>query len=244
MVSLTPTTKSASLLSSSSCPLTQQVRSTLVALTQGNEYWLTFSAAIFLVVVPVFVQAPLVRFWPLLSLGMTLALVATGYWLSKRGLTLWADLTIGFTWTWLSGALYWGWLRWEPLFHLPVEAIGLPFALWGIWQGRSKVGHFFYLGSLLGTALTDVYFYATHLINHWRWLMQVEDSQVRPIFRDALAHVTTSWGIGWAIGLTGMLLAIGLISLRRRQLHWWAFGGAVLSTVLVDSLFLFAAIAA
>jgi len=244
LVPLTPTPKSTSLLLDSSFPLIQQLRLILADLIHWNQYWLTFSAATFLVVVPVFVQAPLVRFWPFLSLGMTLGLVAFGHWLFNRGAILWADLMIGFTWTWLSGALYWGWLRWEPLFHLPVEAIGLPFAFWGIWQGRSKVGHFFYLGSLLGTALTDAYFYSTHLMKYWRWLMQVEDNQVKPIFQGALAHITTAWGIGWAIGLTGLLLAIGLISLQKKQLHWWAFGGAVLSTILVDSLFLLAAIAA
>jgi hypothetical protein len=35
-----------------------------------------------------------------------------------------------------------------------------------------------------------------------------------------------------------------MVALQVRRDHWWAFGGAVLSTILVDGLFLLAAIAA
>jgi hypothetical protein len=41
-----------------------------------------------------------------------------------------------------------------------------------------------------------------------------------------------------------VLLTVGIVSLGQKQKHWYAFGGAVLSTILVDSLFLLAAIAA
>lgn len=134
-----------------------------------------FLAAAFLVSVPVFIQAPLVRLLPALSL------IITGVWIglaallwSRPRMRLWGDLLFGFSWSWLAGSIYWGWLRWEPLIHLPVEAIGLPFALWCLWRGWGKIGNFFYLGSLLGTAITDGYFYLVDLIPHWRQLMQVE----------------------------------------------------------------------
>jgi hypothetical protein len=157
---------------------------------------------------------------------------------------VWGDLLLGFSWSWLAGSIYWGWLRWEPLIHLPVESIGLPFALWCLWRGWGKVGNLFYLGSLLGTAITDIYFYLTNLIPYWRQLMQVEPALATPIFQSAIAQVQTPWGISWAIILVNILCAIGLWALQKRQLHWWGFGGAVLCTIVVDCLFWVAASAA
>ena len=199
-----------------------------------------FWTAAFLVSVPVFMQAPLVRYYPEVSLGLTFFWVALGIWLLKQAkISLWGDLLLGFSWSWLAGSLYWGWWRWEPLIHIPMEAIGLPFVLWGLYKGRGKVGNLFYLGSLLGTAITDVYFYLTGLIPYWRQLMTVEldPNLVSPIFHNALARIETPWGISWAIVLLNLLLAIGIYPLQKRVCHWWAFSGAVLSTILVDGLF-------
>ncbi|GCL48579.1 hypothetical protein NIES3804_01300 [Microcystis aeruginosa NIES-3804] len=199
-----------------------------------------FWTAAFLVSVPVFIQAPLVRYYPQISLGLTVFWVGLGLWLLKQAkISLWGDLLLGFSWSWLAGSLYWGWWRWEPLIHIPMEAIGLPFALWGLYQGRGKVGNLFYLGSLLGTAITDVYFYLTGLIPYWRQLMTVEldPNLVAPIFDNALAQIQTPWGISWAIVLLNLLLAIGIYPLQKRVCHCWAFSGAVLSTILVDGLF-------
>ena len=199
-----------------------------------------FWTAAFLVSVPVFIQAPLVRYYPEISLGLTVFWVGLGIWLLKQAkISLWGDLLLGFSWSWLAGSLYWGWWRWEPLIHIPMEAIGLPFALWGLYKGRGKVGNLFYLGSLLGTAITDVYFYLTGLIPYWRQLMTVEldPNLVAPIFNSALAQIQTPWGISWAIVLLNLLLGIGIYPLQKRLCHWWAFSGAVLSTILVDGLF-------
>ncbi len=199
-----------------------------------------FWTAAFLVSVPVFIQAPLVRYYPEVSLGLTFFWVGLGVWLLKQEkISLWGDLLLGFSWSWLAGSLYWGWWRWEPLIHIPMEAIGLPFVLWGLYKGRGKVGNLFYLGSLLGTAITDVYFYLTGLIPYWRQLMTVEldPNLVAPIFDNALAQIQTPWGISWAIVLLNLLLAIGIYPLQKRGCHWWAFSGAVLSTILVDGLF-------
>jgi hypothetical protein len=211
----------------------------------GSRPWLVFAAAVFLVTVPVFIEAPLVRSLPWLSLAMT------GFWvwlsfalMSRTSTQLWGDLLMGFSLTWLTGALYWGWLRWEPLLHLPLEAIALPFALVCIKRDWGKVGNFFYLGSLLGTVLTDVYFYIVDLIPYWRQLMQVELELASPILQSAVAQVQTPWGQGWALILALVLLTLGIFPLRYQQLHWWAFSGAVLSTILVDGLFWLAAAAA
>lgn len=208
------------------------------AQTTKRKQWWFFAAAIFLVSVPVFIQAPLVRSLPWVSLFLSGGLLGLAWrFQAYRKTQLWGDLLIGFTWTWLAGSLYWGWLRWEPLYHLPVEAIGLPFALWGISRQRNKVGNFFYLGSLLGTVVTDIYFYLVDLIPHWRTLMQVDETSARPIFQSAIAQIHTPWGIAWAIILASLLLALGLFPLASQKLHWWAFSGAVLSTILVDGLF-------
>lgn len=207
-----------------------------------SQAWWVFAAASFLVSVPVFVQAPLVRLMPMLSLVMTAGWVWLGVTLMQRPKThVWGDLLLGFSWSWLAGSIYWGWLRWEPTIHLPIEAIGLPFALWCVWRGWGLVGNLFYLGSLFGTVVTDLYFYIVDLIPHWRSLMQVDPALATPIFQSAIAIVNSPWGISWSFVLVAILLVVGLSALRSRTLHWWAFGGAVLSTILVDSLFWLAA---
>jgi len=203
---------------------------------------MVFAAAVFLVSVPVFIEAPLVRSLPWVSLGMTAGWVWLSFALMSRPSTkVWGDLLLGFSWSWLAGSLYWGWLRWEPFYHLPVEAIGLPFALVCLRRNWAMVGNFFYLGSLLGTALTDMYFYLVELIPHWRQLMRVEPALASPILQSALEQVQTAWGQGWAVILILVLLTLGILPLRKQQQQWWAFSGAVLSTILVDILFWVAA---
>ncbi|MGF1987978.1 MAG: DUF3120 domain-containing protein [Nostoc sp. ZfuVER08] len=211
----------------------------------ARQTWLVFAAAVFLVSVPVFIEAPIVRSLPSLSLALT------GFWvwlslklMSRPATYVWGDLLFGFSWSWLAGAIYWGWLRWEPLWHLPVESIGLPFACWCLAKNWGKVGNWFYLGSLFGTVLTDVYFYIVDLMPYWRQIMIADVNSTSKILQNALIQVETPWGEAWAIILALVLLLVGILSLGRVQRHWYAFGGAVLSTILVDSLFLFAAIAA
>ena len=109
-----------------------------------GESWLTFLAAVVLVCVPVFVEAPLVRLFPWLSLLLSAAWAILGLYLGRqRKTSLWGDLMLGFSLSWLAGSIYWGWLRWEPLVHLPVESIGIPFALWGLRRVLGTAGHLF-----------------------------------------------------------------------------------------------------
>ena len=232
--------------SSSTSNYSSQVQNSLLDLSswqnQKPQAKRVFFAASFLVSIPVFFQAPIVRLFPWLSLGFTTFWIVLGWLLYQRPQTRWwGDILLGFSWSWLAGSIYWGWLRWEPLIHIPVEAIGLPFALLCVWRGWALVGNYFYLGSLLGTAVTDLYFYLTGLIPYWRKLMNVDPTLASPIFHSALDQMQTLWGISWAIVLVNLLLAVSFWSLRKRQLHWWAFAGAVLSTILVDSLFWIAA---
>jgi hypothetical protein len=208
--------------------------------------WRFFGLAAFLVSIPVFIQAPLVRQWPWISLMLTLGWIAFGLALYRKPkTTLYGDLVLGFTWSWFAGSIYWGWFRWEPFIHLPIEAIGVPFAIWALVRRRYVVGTLFYLGSLLGTAITDGYFYLFGLIPYWRQVMQVEVSEALPILQTALGQIQNYSGAFWAGMLVLVLLVTGLLPFAWRevrhghlqQLHWWAFMGAVLSTLIVDGLF-------
>jgi hypothetical protein len=204
--------------------------------------WGVFAAAAFLVSVPVFLEAPLVRQFPVISLLSTAIWVVVSLVLLKRPQTeIWGDLLLGFSWSWLAGAIYWGWFRWEPAIHIPIEAIGLPCAAWCLWRGIAKIGHLFYLGSLLGTAITDLYIYLVGLVDHWKQLMQVDPALAMPILQQAILQVRSPWGTAWAVVLVNLLLAVGIMWLWTKQLHWYAFSGAVLTTIVVDSLFLWVA---
>ena len=210
------------------------------------QSWRLFGAAIFFVSVPVFIQAPLVREWPWLGLLSTGVWLGVGWSLRQRPATqLWGALVLGFTLTWLAGSIYWGWLRWEPLLHLPVESLALPLVPLLLRHRANQLGVFFYLGSLLGTAITDLYFYIVDLIPDWRQLMQVEPDLALSVLQDALLKMQTPWGQVWAVILVLALLFLGSAPLIQRgvivgaqsHLHWWVFSGAVLSTLIVDGLF-------
>jgi hypothetical protein len=214
----------------------------------SRQHWWLFGASILLVTLPVFIQAPLVRQWPTFSLITSLGWVGLGgYWRTQPRFQLWGDLLIGFTLAWFAGSIYWGWFRWEPLLHIPLEAIALPFAVWA-WQASwCRVGMGFYLGSLLGTAITDLYFYLVNLIPFWRSLLIVDQSQAFGVLQAALVKVQTPWGSSWAIALIAALCVIGITPLfpgapnPDQRLYRWVFSGAVLGTLMVDSLFLLVA---
>ena len=110
--------------------------------------------------------------------------------------------------------------------------------------GKAKIGNYFYLGSLLGTAITDLYFYCVGLIPYWKALMVSPPSEAGSILHSALLRMETYQGVGCAIVLLSLLVLLGTVPLRFPDAKWWAFSGAVLSTILVDSLFFVAAVLA
>ena len=212
-------------------------------LTLTEPRWPAFSAAAFLVSVPVFFQAPLVRLWPTLSLMLGCVLLVVGCQLMRNpSRQLWGDLTVGFSWTWLAGTLYWGWFRWEPLIHLPMEALGLPIVAVLLYRNRAKVGSYFYLGSLFGTVVTDLYFYWTGLIPYWRQLMLMDPTQAGSVLQSAYLTLQNFDAVLKGSILLSLLIIVGSLPLVRSKTHWWAFSGAVLSTILVDALFLLSAV--
>ena len=196
-----------------------------------------------LVAFPVFIQAPLVRIAPTLSFVITGLWLWLGYrWMKQPALSLWGDLIVGFSWTWLAGSIYWGWFRTNPYIHLPLEAVGLPIVLVLMYYGKAKIGNYFYLGSLLGTAITDIYFYCVGLIPYWQKLMMSPPAEASQILHGALLRMETYEGVGYAIVLLTLLVMLGTIPMRSQSTKWWAFSGAILSTILVDSLFFVAAV--
>lgn len=210
--------------------------------SKGNRLK-AFMAAAALVAFPVFIQAPLVRIAPVLSFAITGLWLWLGYrWMKEPSTNLWGDLIVGFSWTWLAGSIYWGWFRTNPYIHLPLEAVGLPIVLVLMYCGKAKIGNYFYLGSLLGTAITDIYFYCVGLIPSWQQLMMSPPDQAGQILHGALLRMETYEGVGYAIVLLALLIMLGTIPMRSASTKWWAFSGAILSTILVDSLFFVAAI--
>lgn len=198
-----------------------------------------FIGSLGLVILPVFVQAPLVRYFPWISLALTLGWLLLGrYLLSRPGWQTWGDLTIGFAWIWLTGSIYWGWFRWEPVVHLPVEALGLPIAIACLCCNRGRIGSYFFLGSLLGTAVTDLYINWMHLFPSWRQLMWVDPDFTQIVLRATTNSLETDVAACRAVVLVLFLLIATFVSVATsRQLAWWAFGGAVFSTLIVDGLF-------
>jgi hypothetical protein len=207
-----------------------------------SQYIPIWLGAAFLVSVPVFFQAPLVRQAPWISLILTVGwLSLSKQWLEDDSRRNWGSIMWGFSLTWFCGSIYWSWLRWEPLWHLPIEAIALPWALWAIVKNKQtyRIGSWFYLGSLLGTAITDFYFYICDVVPQWRELMQQEGNieLARPLLQSAIAQIQTPWGIIWMLLLGMWIMAIGIRAMASRQIHYWAFSGALLCTLVVDSLF-------
>lgn len=213
------------------------------------HFWL---GSAFLVSVPVFFQAPLVRYAPWVSLVLTLGWLGISLHLISEPLSRrWGSLLYGFTLTWWTGSLYWGWLRTDPLWHLPIEALVLPIAFWGLRRGFAKIGNFFALGSLLGTALTDLYIHSVKLLPEWRQVMQTESIQdLSPVLSSALTKMSSLWGMAWGLETGLVLTVVGAWSLWRGQmgsqsfrLPWLVFSGAVWSTLVVDGLFVWGSFA-
>jgi len=227
-------------------PLSALLRHQAGGLRSYAQHLRVLGVSMALVILPVFVQAPLVRLLPWVSLVLTLAWLGLGAYLVRRPRwAIWGDLLTGFAWIWLTGSLYWGWFRAEPVVHLPIEALGLPIALVYLCRGQGRIGSFFFLGSLLGTAVTDLYINWMGLFPSWRHIMEVDPTQVPAVLHGTALSLQTDVAAGRAVVIVTLLLVGALVSLMTsRQLAWWSFGGALLSTVVVDGLFLLTAMVA
>ena len=116
--------------------------------------------------------------------------------------------------------------------------MGIPIVLGLLIRGRGRVGSYFYLGSLLGTAVTDLYVYWVDLLPLWRQVMVVDPDWAPVLLREAAIALQNPVAFSRGLLLAVGLLTVGLIPLKSKQPCWWAFSGAVLSTLIVDLLFL------
>ncbi len=207
--------------------------------------WLLPGIATLLTVGPVFVQAPLVRWAPMVSALVTvplllLALAATRHPDPERQRL--GVLLVGFAGSWLGGTLFWGWGREHPVLHLPIEAFALPLAIGGL-RTRWRIGAAFYLSSLLGTALTDAMIALTGLMPFWPPIVQAAPEPAVVLLQEAARSLLKPLS----------LLALALTSAWIGQLAWRLKAGdeagrvaaaTLASTVLVDGVFLGAALLA
>jgi len=136
----------------------------------------------FFVILPIFVQAPWVRFEPLSALSFTFVILGTAYILSRKESNKWfivGSLLLGVSGSWLGGCLFWGWLSPYPILHIPVESVVLPLSLIGLGT-KWKIGSSFYISSLFGTAITDITIFLTGIMDQWREVITA-DSESAPL---------------------------------------------------------------
>ena len=199
-----------------------------------------------LVVLPVFLQAPWVRFHPFSSCLFTAVLLTTGILAVQTGNTSLKQsgtLLVGFSGSWLAGTLFWGWLRMHPVLHLPVEAIALPLAIGGL-NSRWKLSCSFYLASLLGTAITDITMALTGVMSFWPKVVNATSSEAPPLLNEAAKLVLQPTSL--LILISAAVLVIWLAKQLWAQAakpsesqEAWKVAAAVLSTtLLIDALFL------
>ena len=138
--------------------------------------------ASFFVILPIFVQAPWVRFEPLSALFFTFLILSLPVLLSINESDKWfivSSLLLGVSGSWLGGCLFWGWLSAYPILHIPVEAVALPLAFVGLGT-KWKIGSSFYISSLLGTAVTDITIFLTGIMDQWKEVINA-DSDTAPL---------------------------------------------------------------
>ncbi|WP_275040692.1 DUF3120 domain-containing protein [Prochlorococcus marinus] len=197
-------------------------------------------------VLPVFLQAPWVHFYPLSALLFTFVLLGLGISLVVFSDDQWGrlgSLLVGVSGSWLGGCLFWGWLRMHPVLHLPVEAVALPVAFVGL-STRWRIGSAFYLACLLGTAFTDFMMVLTGVMKKW------PDIVAAPIDQAAQALNKTSLNLFNLPTLLLLFIAAILIVFLSDQMNqrgivnspagaaWLVAGTALTTTLWVDGLFL------
>ena len=136
----------------------------------------------FFVILPIFVQAPWVRFRPISALCFTFIILFVAFLLSRKEAGKWfivGSLLLGVSGSWLGGCLFWGWLSAYPILHIPVEAVALPLAMVGLGT-KWKIGSSFYISSLFGTAITDITIFLTGIMDQWKEVITA-DSDNAPL---------------------------------------------------------------
>ena len=199
-----------------------------------------------MIIVPVAFQASWVHIHPISACFFTCLILTIGLHLAinKTGLTSEIGcLLVGLSGSWLAGSVYWGWMREMPIWHLPIEAMAMPIALFNL-KNRWQIASSFYLASLAGTALTDCMIVLTGVMNRWPDIVKAELEEAGPMLHQ------TALDLIHPLPLISLCIAAILVAIIARKMnsislsqpqssHSWAIASAVLkTTVLVDGLFL------
>ncbi len=217
---------------------------------QGRSLFAVLSdlplTAAMLASLPVFLQAPWVRQSPFSAALFSLMLLALGLGLERcddGGRRDQGALLVGFSGSWLGGALFWGWFRCHPLLHLPIEAFALPLALGGLTMPRWRLSASFYLASLFGTACTDAAIASLGLMDFWPAALQAPLPQAAQLLSQA--GVTVLQPLNSVVLASYVLvLLLAARTVEPRGLAGRLAAATLLITLAVDGLFLLAALLA
>ena len=178
------------------------VEDTFLYSSKTLRFW-----AAFFVILPIFFQAPWVRFQPNSALLFTFFILSIAIFLtsepSKKYFII-GSLLFGVSGSWLGGSLFWGWLSSYPILHIPVEAVALPLAIVGLGT-KWKIGSSFYISSLFGTAMTDVAIFFTGIMDQWMEVINA-DSEIAPIILQKTSENLLAFRPVLIISLAGIFL--------------------------------------
>lgn len=198
-----------------------------------------------LVVLPVFLQAPWVHFFPFSALFFTFVLLFSGVALVFFAGKQWeqiGSLLVGVSGSWLGGCLFWGWLRAHPALHLPVEAIALPLACVGLGT-RWRLGASFYLSCLIGAAFTDLMMVLTGVMKFWPDVVKASAIDASRLLQQTSQNLLSFQSLFLLLIAAGLIILISNLMRQRATLYnpmgtsWLVASAALTTTLWVDALF-------
>ena len=204
----------------------------------------------FFVILPIFIQAPWVRFQPLSALCTTFFILCIAFLLSRKETNkgfIVGSLLLGVSGSWLGGCLFWGWLSAYPILHIPVEAVAFPLAMVGLGT-KWKIGSSFYISSLFGTAITDLTIFLTGIMDQWKEVITADSEKAPLILQKTSENLLHLKSLSIII-LTALLLWLISKEIFNIAVANNANGKALLvssyviqTTLVVDGIFIFLAI--
>ena len=202
------------------------------------------------VILPIFVQAPWVRFEPISALCATSIILFVAFILSRKETNKWfivGSLLLGVSGSWLGGCLFWGWLSAYPILHIPVEAVALPLAIVGLGT-KWKIGSSFYISSLFGTAITDITIFLTGIMDQWKEVITADSDNAPLILQKTSENLINLKSLSIII-LTALILWFISKEIFNNAIANTSNGKALLvssyviqTTLIVDGIFIFLAI--
>ncbi len=220
-------------------------KSTLLSRPFALRAWSSF-----FVILPIFVQAPWVRFEPISALCFTFIILSIAFLLSRKEKNKWfivGSLLLGVSGSWLGGCLFWGWLSAYPILHIPIEAVALPLAFVGLGT-KWKIGSSFYISSLFGTAITDITIFFTGIMDQWKEVITA-DSDSAPLILQKTSENLIRFQSLSIILLVALILWFISKAISNSAIPNSSNGKALLvssyviqTTLIVDGIFIFLAI--